>query len=222
MQFQPSLHNNINMPAGKQCVIIAIPAPNQPPMRSFGGKRHEMLAFMGRKAIGACGGKNGFRKVSAGAGFYRLAIQRRALPRRTNPAFLEDRLVNYAQHRPAILHQRDQCAENGSACNKARGAINRIKHPLPRGTFALSAEFLANNPVAWAFGEQQLADGSLCGLIRQGDWRGISLGFQPKLRAVKGADGSPGCIGKAVGQVNVIVQNHGQSIASVRQSRKRR
>ena len=82
------------------------------------------------------------------------AIEGGALARRANPAFAPDRLVDDAQHRPAILQQRDQRAEDRAAGHEADRAVDRVQHPGAPGAAFLDAEFLAMHAVARSLGIQ--------------------------------------------------------------------
>src|SRR5215216_7469772 len=101
------------MARGQQAVGIAVATPAE----EFYLLRQRRVALLplpgehqrrGRIHVGVC-------EVGAGARLDRLAVEGRALARDAQPAFLEDRLVDDAKYRLAVMQQRDQRTEDRQA-----------------------------------------------------------------------------------------------------------
>jgi hypothetical protein len=62
-------------------------------------------------------------------------------------AFADEGLVHHAEHRHALVQQRDQRAPDRKARDEGFGAVDRIQHPDVIGIGALVAELLADDAV---------------------------------------------------------------------------
>src|SRR3546814_9042320 len=106
--------------------------------RSLRRERHEMLAVMVAEILRAGGGENGIGQVAAGARRRGRAVELGRTPRRADPAFARNRLVDDSDQRPAVLQERDQRAEDRAARHEAARAdrkstrLNSSHHCAPR------------------------------------------------------------------------------------------
>ena len=70
-------------------------------------------------------------------------------------ALADKGLVHHAEHRRALVQQRDQRAPDRKARDEGFGAVDRIQHPDIFGVLALVAEFLADDAVLGKIGLDQ-------------------------------------------------------------------
>ena len=89
---------------------------------------------------------------------------------RPDPAFFEDRLIDHAQNRRAILAQCDERAEQWFAGNESFGAIDRVQDPNIVGLKIFRPMFLTKNAVIRAFSFKHGANSSF-GLPVGGGYR---------------------------------------------------
>ena len=64
-----------------------------------------------------------------------------------DPALVQDRLVDQAEHRPAPTRQRDQRAEQRPAGDERLGAVDRVEHPDELGVGPHGPVLLAQDAV---------------------------------------------------------------------------
>ncbi len=132
-----------------------------------------MLAFVAGKILRACCSQNRLIEVPAAPRRYRLAVQRRLLPHRADPALADDRLVDDADDRPTIPHERNQRAEDRPTGDEAACAVDRIEHPGPWGVGPNRAIFLADDAVRRAKSLDDVAHRDFGGLVGLGHRRGV-------------------------------------------------
>src|SRR6185295_7694084 len=83
---------------------------------------------------------------------------------------LADRgLVHHAEHRRALVQQRDQGAPDRKSRDEGSGAVDRIQHPDIFGVLALIAEFLADDAVLGKVGLDQAAHHRFGGAVGLGN-----------------------------------------------------
>ena len=78
-------------------------------------------------------------------------------------------LVHHAEHRRALVQQRDQGAPDRKSRDEGFGAVDGIEHPDIFGVLALVAEFLADDAVLGKVGLDQAAHHSFGGAVGLGD-----------------------------------------------------
>lgn len=89
-------------------------------MLCYKRKQQPHLLCCSSKHVG-CGGVHvGIADVSTGPGGYGAAIEGAGTAGHTHPALAGDGLINNAQHRLAIVQQRNQGAEEGLPCRTTR------------------------------------------------------------------------------------------------------
>src|SRR3546814_20961857 len=93
-----------------------------------------MLAVMVAEILRAGGGENGIGQVAAGARRRGRAVELGRTPRRADPAFARNRLVDDSDQRPPVLQERAQRAEARAARHEAARAVARVAPPLPHRT----------------------------------------------------------------------------------------
>ncbi len=200
---------------GKQVVVVAIAANDQPLVCGLRRECHEMFGVMIGEILRAGGRERRIGQGAAGAGARRLAVEQRRLAQRADPAFAGDRLVDDAEDRPAVLKQRDQRAEDWPPRHEADRAVDRVEHPLARRVGTLGAIFLADDPVARRLGIEQAAHYGLGSAVGLGDRRSVRLGFMGKAGAEQRPDRGAGGIGKGVGEREVGGNGHATGASAV-------
>ena len=105
----------------------------------------------------------------------RRAVEGRRPPRHPQPTLTLDRLIDDTKHRPAVLDQRDQRAEDRAPGGEAARAVDGIEHPLPAGDAGLLAIFFADDAIARPFSVEQPAHRRLRLAVGQGDRRAVLL-----------------------------------------------
>ena len=108
IQLQPGFDDHIDMAARDQPVIVAIAAINNLPLGHRFGDAHECIDVVAGKLMRAGGPQHCVGKVLAWRGARGLPVEGRPFADLPDPAFPRDRLIDNAQHRPAILHQGNQ------------------------------------------------------------------------------------------------------------------
>src|SRR5215207_11569742 len=78
-------------------------------------------------------------------------------------------LVHHAEHRRALVQQRDQGAPDWKSRDEGFGAVYRIQHPDIFGVLALVAELLADDAVLGKIGLDQAAHHRFRGPVGLGD-----------------------------------------------------
>src|SRR3546814_1533927 len=78
-----------------------------------------MLAVMVAEILRAGRREHGVGKIAAGARRRGRAVEQGRTPRRADPAFARNRLVDDSDQRPAVLQERDQRAEDRAARHEA-------------------------------------------------------------------------------------------------------
>src|SRR3546814_20878624 len=88
-----------------QAVIIAVAAEEHSLVRRLCGERHEMLAVMVAEILRAGRREHGVGKIAAGARRRGRAVEQGRTPRRADPAFARNRLVDDSDQRQAVDRQ---------------------------------------------------------------------------------------------------------------------
>ncbi len=195
VQLEAAFDHQIDMPRRDQAVIVTVAAIDQPAPRDLGckGKKARRVVIGEIMRAGRRQGRAGQFGARTGPG--RATVKRRWLADRPDPAFARNRLIDHAQHRPAILQQGDQRAENRPPGKEADSAVDRVEHPLPPAGRRLLAIFLADDPVARAFGFDQPPHCRLRRAIGVGHRRriGFAFGRRSRRETVGGSRRPPTC-----------------------------
>ena len=130
-------------------------------------------------------------------------------------ALADKGLVHHAEHRRALVQQRDQRAPDRKSRDKGFGAVDRIQHPDIFGVFALAAEFLADDAMLGKIGFDQTPHHRLrraVGLGHRIEIVGGAFVVDAQRRPKERQDGFPGGGRKAADEGCKINDRHGNSL----------
>ncbi len=191
-----------------QPVIIAIAAQHRahhPRIDMFKGVKLPVV-----EQSGGGGGEQRLGQLAASARGDRLTVEQGPMPGHAQPAFADDRLIDDPQHRPAILQQRDQRAEDRAADDEAARAVDGVQHPGPPAAPLARGFLFADNAVHRPLGDDQAAHRGFGLLVGERDGGGIGLGLQPVFATEIGADRRARRIGEALGEIDIgLGDGHG-------------
>ena len=196
------------MAARDQSVIVAIAAIYNFPFGHRLGDAHECIDVAAGKLMRAGGPQHCVGKVLARRGARGLPVEGCPLADLPDPPFPRDRLIDHAQHRPAILHQGNQRAEDRAPGDEAGRSIDRIENPLPCGTFVACAIFLADDPIVCSFAFENRAHRRLGCTVGFGHEALVWFTLLRPFAAKEGPDGFPCGIGETIGEREIGISLH--------------
>ena len=121
----------------------------------------------------------------------------------SEPAFLEDGLVDQAEDGGAVVEEGDEGGECGEAAGECAGAVDGVDGPGPFGVGAVVAELFADQAVRGVAALDGVAQGSFDGAVGFGDGRAVGFGLDRDLGAEGGDGDGSGGVGEIAGEVGV-------------------